>query len=141
LCCQVAQPEKTRIIEENQSVNLVKRDLTSEESQIEEPQKKPSSGISRNPILPEKEKNKGEERKENEETQCEKEIPKWDELTKRQARKLMGALSLQQKRNRVELSKELMIGTLKREYKNNPEKVLKAMRKELSEERTEKAAS
>lgn len=56
-----------------------------------------------------------------------------DTLTKRQARKLMGGLGLQQKRNGVELSTELMIANIKREFKTNPEKLIQIIEERLPE--------
>lgn len=56
-----------------------------------------------------------------------------DTLTKRQARKLMGGLGLQQKRNGVELSTELMIANIKREFKTNPEKLMQIIEERLPE--------
>ena len=56
-----------------------------------------------------------------------------DELGKREARKLMGGLKLQQKRNGVELSTELMIASIRREFKVNPERVIEVMSDRLPE--------
>lgn len=50
-----------------------------------------------------------------------------DNLGKREARKLMGGLKLQQKRNGVELSKELMVASIKREFKASPDRVIEVM--------------
>jgi hypothetical protein len=50
-----------------------------------------------------------------------------DNLGKREARKLMGGLKLQQKRNGVELSKELMVASIKREFKAFPDRVIEVM--------------
>ncbi len=51
-----------------------------------------------------------------------------DNLGKREARKLMGGLKLQQKRNGVELSTELMIASIRREFKVSPERVIEVIR-------------
>jgi hypothetical protein len=56
-----------------------------------------------------------------------------DNLGKREARKVMGALKLQQKRNGVELSTELMVASIKREFKASPERVMEAIRDRLPE--------
>jgi hypothetical protein len=56
-----------------------------------------------------------------------------DNLGKREARKIMGALKLQQKRNGVELSTELMVASIKREFKAYPERVIEAIRLRLPE--------
>ena len=56
-----------------------------------------------------------------------------DNLTKRQARKLMGGLGLQQKRNGIELSTELMTANIKREFKNDPQKFVPVVRDRLPE--------
>jgi hypothetical protein len=56
-----------------------------------------------------------------------------DKLGKREARKLMGGLKLQQKRNGVELSTELMIASIRREFKVDPERVIEVMSDRLSE--------
>ncbi len=56
-----------------------------------------------------------------------------DNLGKREARKLMGGLKLQQKRNGVELSTELMIASLRREFKASPERVIEVIRSRLPE--------
>lgn len=56
-----------------------------------------------------------------------------DGLSKREARKLMGSLKLQQKRNGVELSTELMVASIKREFKASPERVIEAIRARLPE--------
>jgi hypothetical protein len=54
-----------------------------------------------------------------------------DGLGKREARKLCCPLSIQQKRNGVELSTELMIASIKREFKASPERVIEAIRERL----------
>ncbi len=54
-----------------------------------------------------------------------------DGLGKREARKLCSPLSIQQKRNGVELSTELMIASIKREFKASPERVIEAIRERL----------
>jgi hypothetical protein len=54
-----------------------------------------------------------------------------DGLGKREARKLCSPLSIQQKRNGVELSTELMIASIKREFKADPERVIEAIRERL----------
>jgi hypothetical protein len=54
-----------------------------------------------------------------------------DGLGKREARKLCSPLSIQQKRNGVELSTELMIASIKREFKTDPERVIEAIRDRL----------
>lgn len=56
-----------------------------------------------------------------------------DKLGKREARKLMGSLKLQQKRNGVELSTELMIASIRREFKVSPERVIEVMSDRLPE--------
>jgi hypothetical protein len=56
-----------------------------------------------------------------------------DNLGKREARKIMGALKLQQKRNGVELSTELMVASIKREFKVEPDRVIEAIRLRLPE--------
>jgi hypothetical protein len=56
-----------------------------------------------------------------------------DNLGKREARKLMGGLKLQQKRNGVELSTELMIASIRREFKASPERVIEVIRSRLPE--------
>ncbi len=56
-----------------------------------------------------------------------------DNLGKREARKIMGALKLQQKRNGVELSTELMVASIKREFKASPDRVIEAIRDRLPE--------
>jgi hypothetical protein len=56
-----------------------------------------------------------------------------DNLGKREARKIMGALKLQQKRNGVELSTELMVANIKREFKASPDRVIEAIRDRLPE--------
>jgi len=56
-----------------------------------------------------------------------------DNLGKREARKLMGGLKLQQKRNGVELSTELMIASIRREFKVSPERVIEVIRSRLPE--------
>jgi hypothetical protein len=56
-----------------------------------------------------------------------------DNLGKREARKLMGGLKLQQKRNGVELSTELMVASIKREFKVEPDRVIEAIRLRLPE--------
>jgi hypothetical protein len=50
-----------------------------------------------------------------------------DNLGKREARKLMGGLKLQQKRNGVELSTELMVASIRREFKADPERVIEVI--------------
>jgi hypothetical protein len=45
----------------------------------------------------------------------------------------MGGLKLQQKRNGVELSTELMIASLRREFKASPERVIEVIRSRLPE--------
>ncbi len=64
-----------------------------------------------------------------------------DNLGKREARKIMGALKLQQKRNGVELSTELMVASIKREFKASPERVIEAIRLRLPELLSNDAAS
>jgi hypothetical protein len=54
-----------------------------------------------------------------------------DELGKREARKVMGGLKLQQKRNGIELSTELMVACIKREFKSSPERVIEVIRERL----------
>lgn len=56
-----------------------------------------------------------------------------DGLGKREARKMMGGLKLQQKRNGVELSTELMIASIRRELKTDPERVIEVIRDRLPE--------
>ncbi len=56
-----------------------------------------------------------------------------DGLGKREARKLMGSLKLQQKRNGVELSTELMVASIRREFKVDPERVIEVMSDRLPE--------
>lgn len=56
-----------------------------------------------------------------------------DGLGKREARKLMGSLKLQQKRNGVELSTELMVASIRREFKVDPERVIEVMSERLPE--------
>jgi hypothetical protein len=56
-----------------------------------------------------------------------------DNLGKREARKLMGGLKLQQKRNGVELSTELMVASIRREFKVDPERVIEVIRERLPE--------
>jgi hypothetical protein len=56
-----------------------------------------------------------------------------DQLGKREARKLMGGLKLQQKRNGVELSTELMVASIRREFKADPKRVIEAIRERLPE--------
>lgn len=56
-----------------------------------------------------------------------------DGLSKREARKLMGGLLLQQKRNGVELSTELMVASIRREFKASPERVIEVIRLRLPE--------
>ncbi|NEQ27040.1 MAG: hypothetical protein F6K28_50115 [Microcoleus sp. SIO2G3] len=56
-----------------------------------------------------------------------------DNLGKREARKIMGALKLQQKRNGVELSTDLMAASIKHEFKASPERVIEAIRLRLPE--------
>lgn len=56
-----------------------------------------------------------------------------DKLGKREARKVMGSLKLQQKRNGVELSTELMIASIRREFKVDPEHVIAAIQERLPE--------
>lgn len=58
-------------------------------------------------------------------------LERLDKLSKREARKLMGALKLQQKRSGIELSLELTKATLKREFNSNPEKISKVMKEQL----------
>ncbi len=64
-----------------------------------------------------------------------------DNLGKREARKIMGALKLQQKRNGVELSTELMIASIKREFKASPNRVIEAIRLRLPELLSDAATS
>lgn len=64
-----------------------------------------------------------------------------DNLGKREARKIMGALKLQQKRNGVELSTDLMIASIKREFKAYPERVIEAIRLRLPERLSNAATS
>jgi hypothetical protein len=56
-----------------------------------------------------------------------------DNLGKRETRKIMGALKLQQKRHGVELSTELMVTSIKREFKASPDRVIEAIRDRLPE--------
>lgn len=56
-----------------------------------------------------------------------------DELGKREARKVMGGLKLQQKRNAIELSTELMVACIRREFKASPERVIEVIRERLPE--------
>ena len=56
-----------------------------------------------------------------------------DNLGKREARKVMGGLKLQQKRNGVELSTELMVASIRREFKVDPERVIEVIRERLPE--------
>jgi hypothetical protein len=56
-----------------------------------------------------------------------------DELGKREARKVMGGLKLQQKRNGVELSTELMIASIRREFKADPDLVIAVIQERLPE--------
>ena len=55
-----------------------------------------------------------------------------DNLGKREARKVMGGLKLQQKRNGVELSTELMIASIRLQFKADPERVIEVIRARLS---------
>ena len=69
-----------------------------------------------------------------------------DNMTKRQARKLMGGLGLQLKRNGVELSTEQKIANIKREFKTNHQTFVQIVHERLPEiintqEDTLKAAS
>ncbi len=54
-----------------------------------------------------------------------------DGLGKREARKLMGGLKLQQKRNGVELSTELMVASIRLQFKADPERVIEVIRDRL----------
>jgi hypothetical protein len=54
-----------------------------------------------------------------------------DNLGKREARKVMGGLKLQQKRNGVELSTELMIASIRLQFKADPERVIEVIRSRL----------
>ena len=54
-----------------------------------------------------------------------------DNLGKREARKLMGGLRLQQKRNGVELSTELMVASIRLSFKASPERVIEVIRDRL----------
>jgi hypothetical protein len=54
-----------------------------------------------------------------------------DGLGKREARKLCGPLGIQQKRNGVELSTELMVASIRREFKANPDRVKKVFGERL----------
>lgn len=56
-----------------------------------------------------------------------------DELGKREARKLCSPLGIQQKRNGIELSKELMVASIKREFKAEPDRVIEVIRDRLPE--------
>ena len=56
-----------------------------------------------------------------------------DNLGKREARKLMGGLRLQQKRNGVELSTELMVASIRLSFKASPDRVIEVIRDRLPE--------
>ncbi len=54
-----------------------------------------------------------------------------DNLGKRETRKVMGGLKLQQKRNGVELSTELMVASVRLQFKADPERVIEVIRSRL----------
>jgi hypothetical protein len=56
-----------------------------------------------------------------------------NQLGKREARKVMGGLKLQQKRNGVELTTELMVASIRREFKASPDRVIQVMSERLPE--------
>ncbi|MBW4548742.1 MAG: hypothetical protein KME25_30700 [Symplocastrum torsivum CPER-KK1] len=56
-----------------------------------------------------------------------------DKLGKREARRLCSPLGIQQKCNGVELTTELMVASIRREFKTNPEHVIEVICKRLPE--------
>ncbi|MCA1991445.1 MAG: hypothetical protein LDL41_05275 [Coleofasciculus sp. S288] len=54
-------------------------------------------------------------------------------LSKRKARKLCKPLGIQQKRNNVEISQEMMIGKIVRKLRENPEYVVNVIHEQLPE--------
>ncbi|MEP0884651.1 hypothetical protein NDI49_24180 [Trichocoleus sp. ST-U3] len=56
-----------------------------------------------------------------------------DKLGKREARRLCSPLRIQQKCNGVELTTELMVASIRREFKTNPERVIEVICERLPE--------
>jgi ribosomal protein L28 len=56
-----------------------------------------------------------------------------DKLGKREARLLCSPLGIQQKCNGVELTTELMVASIRREFKTNPERVIEVICERLPE--------
>ena len=56
-----------------------------------------------------------------------------DKLGKREARRLCSPLGIQQKCNGVELTTELMVASIRREFKTNPERVIEVIEERLPE--------
>jgi hypothetical protein len=56
-----------------------------------------------------------------------------DKLGKREARRLCSPLGIQQKCNGVELTTELMVASIRREFKTNPERVIEVIGERLPE--------
>jgi hypothetical protein len=56
-----------------------------------------------------------------------------DKLGKREARRLCSPLGIQQKCNGVELTTELMVASIRREFKTNPERVIEVICERLPE--------
>ena len=56
-----------------------------------------------------------------------------DQLGKREARRLCSPLGIQQKCNGVELTTELMVASIRREFKTNPERVIEVICERLPE--------
>ena len=150
LCCQVAEPgtKNETTVQENKSANSLSSSQVTQDSTRAEPPKKTEviedqiEKINHSPESQEADTAKEIKVCPNEELVNEKEteeevLPAGSEkleiLTKRQARKLMSALKLQQKRNGVELSTELMKANLKREFRTNPQKVIEAIKRQLPE--------
>lgn len=54
-----------------------------------------------------------------------------NELGKREARRLCSPLKIQQKRNGIELSTELMVAAIRKKFKTNPDQVIAVIRERL----------
>jgi hypothetical protein len=59
-------------------------------------------------------------------------VGSYQQLHSRASEKLMGGLKLQQKRNGVELSTELMVASIRREFNANPNRVIEVIHERLS---------
>jgi hypothetical protein len=64
---------------------------------------------------------------------CARALDVIDKLGKREVRRLCSPLGIQQKCNGVELTTELMVASIRREFKTNPERVIEVICERLPE--------